>query len=349
MRVLFIGQAGTRVAWFRAVLPSLFLDGDWCTVSGDPPGLRLAASWVDHATQEPDMLSYDVVVVQQVRGLRWMELIKKLQRAGVRVLYETDDWLSGVRDVHDHEFKAQFTKEHDKEIRYCMRACDGMIVSTKFLRDKYRPKTDRPIYVCENGLDLGRYRLGRPDRGQVSGRETVTILWSGATGHQSAVLPWIGSVIRVMQRVPHTSFVTIGKNYADMIGESFKDRTLSIPFGPLETYPSAMTAGDVSIAPSGTTDWHRAKSQLRVMESMALGIPVVASEHYRETIDEYGGGYIVSGDPTSRLQELVEDDELRTRLGDEARVTAHTNFGMDRRVEAWKTALTEAVERPPVR
>ena len=352
MRVLFVGLAGTRVAWYRCALPALFWPGglqDWATMTGSPPYLAVRASWVDGSTLQPDMFKYDVVVLEQVRGLKWLEAIKRLQSNGQRVIYETDDYVHGVKDVPDHDFRAAYQPDDLKAIRLCMRACDGMIVSTPLLAELYKDMA-RKIWVCENGLDLGRYRLTRPPRGEVAGRESVSVIWSGATGHGAAMARWIPTVGQVLRDVPHATFVTVGKDYSSGLQE-YKDRTMTVPFSSLETYTSAMMLGDVAIAPAGNLPWHRSKSQLRAMEAMALGIPLVGDPHYRETIETYDGGFVADNQVEARdfLRELVENDQLRAELSSAARVTAHAKFGMQVRVSAWVDAVADALDQPSVR
>lgn len=351
MRVLFIGLGGTRVAWYRCVLPAMFWPEkmqDWASMAGAPPHLQVVSSWVNSSTEMPNMFDYDVVVLQQVRGHKWLESIKKLQSNGQKVLYETDDYVHGVKDVEDHEFKRAYQEIDLKSMRLCMRASDGMIVSTKHLGELYQNMA-RKIYVCENGLDLGRYRLTKPDRGEINGEKSVTVLWQGATGHHSSISTWLRPIKRLMNEIPHLAFVSVGKQYADALG--FPDRTISIPFASLETYPAAMMAGDVSIAPAGKSEWHKSKSQLRAMESMALGIPVVADPFYSESIEPYGAGFVAEtpGEAEDFIRELVLDEELREKTSLAAHHAAHSNFGMQHKVGQWVDAVTDVLQSPSVR
>lgn len=348
-KFLFVSHSVARAGWYRCVLPAMYLgEGhDWAAIAGDPPGLTLVSSWVNKSTQEPDMLSYDVIVLEQVRGVRWFNLIRKLRGRGVKVLYEVDDYLHGIHKSDDHDFAQFYQKSHLKEHEQCMRACDGAIVSTQFIADKYqRVFRDRPIWVCENGLDMGRYRLTRPERGQLAGRETVTILWAGATGHQRTVIPWVQEIRKVMQKHPYVSFVSIGQDFAALLHEEFPDRVISVPFSALETYPCAMMLGDVIIAPAGKSDWARAKSDLRVMEAAALGIPVVADKHYVNSVDEGETGIVVQTifEVEGALSRLVTNHDLRFEMSRKSREKAIAEFAMERRVWQWTKALTEVLD-----
>lgn len=362
MKALYVLRPGNRAGWYRCVLPAMFGGHDWAAIGGDPPRLDLHAGWVGGSTQQPDFLEYDVVVLQQAKGERWRGLIRKMRGAGVTVLYEIDDYVHGVRHAQDHDFRGFYQKHDLKQMEVCMRQCSGAIFSTPYLAERYS-RLVRRHWVCENGLDLGRYRLTRPAaRGEVGGRETVTILWAGATGHKLATLPWVYAVAEVMRRVPHASFVSIGQDFASLLADEFPDRTISVPFTSLECYPAAMMMGDVAIAPAGRSDWYRAKSDLRVMEAAALGIPVVADRKYSESVDDGATGLIATSPPAlvgpggdavvapgsverlaRPIQQLVEDTGLRLKMSDAARAKATTEFNMQGRVGQWEEALREAV------
>ena len=85
-------------------------------------------------------------------------------------------------------------------------------------------------------------------------------------------------------------------------------------------------------------------SDLRAMESQALGIPVVADRHYSASILDGETGKIVRGptDAKVSLLEIVLDDALREKMSDRARAHAIEKFSMQTRVHQWETTLAEA-------
>jgi hypothetical protein len=151
-----------------------------------------------------------------------------------------------------------------------MKLADGLICSTEFLAERYR--TFNPnVFVCRNGIDLRRYDVTKPQR------PTVNIGWAGGTGHRDAMQPWLTVVADILREHPHIRFVTIGARIADELQEQFgKERVLSLPFAPFETYPAAMTLFDIALAPAGRNNFFRGKSDLRWLEASALSTPVIA-------------------------------------------------------------------------
>lgn len=345
LEVLFLGLGSSRVAWYRIVLPAMALGCDWMGVVGTPPALQFVTGYVKGATQVARLDDYDVVVAQQPRGPKWAEVIRNLRKAGKVVLYEVDDYVHGIRKAKDHDFAAYFQPKDLRAMELCMRACNGLICSTDYIARRYSRYAEQ-TWVCHNGLDLGRYRMTRPPRGKIDGKESVTIMWSGATGHRRGVNPWIQVVDRIMEKYPHVCFATIGQDFAGQLGQKYRDRVIAIPFAALETYPAAMMLGDIALAPAGDSSWYRGKSDLRAMEAAALGIPVVADEHYSESVVDGITGFLVESpaDAYDHLADLVEDVRFRGLMGQQAKVHANLHFGMEIRREQWRNTIIEAWE-----
>lgn len=345
IEVLFVGLGNSRVSWYRAALPALALGCDWMGIMGKPPALQFATGYVKGRTQAANMAEYDVIVLQQPRGREWFTVIKNLRAAGKTILYEIDDYVHGIRKAKDHDFSRFFQPKHLAEMELCMRACDGIIASTKYIADRYR-KYNANTYVCENGLDFGRYRLTRPERGEIDGTPTVTLMWSGATGHTRGVDPWLSVVERTMDKYPHVCLATIGQDFTQWFGDKFGGRLIGVPFSSIETYPAAMMLGDIALAPAGDSSWYRGKSTLRAMEAAALGIPVIADDHYEEAVVHGLTGFVVDqpGEVGSCLEYLIENETSRNEMGADARVHAEGNFDMKQRRDQWRDVIIQAYE-----
>lgn len=310
--ILFVGMGTSAVGWYRCYLPAIHMGADWVGVAGEPPGLAIQTGLVKNETARPHFDDYRVVIVQQPRGRAWFKQIKNLQERGIKVLFEVDDYLHGVRKQQGHDFAKHFAKEALKEIELCMRACDGIICSTDWLGKRYR-KFNQRVYVAENGIDMARYNLTRPER------PTVNIGWAGATGHITAILEWLNVVIEVMRERDHTTFVAVGQHgYADPFHKEFgEERALGVPFTLIEAYPAAMTLFDIAIAPAGKTSWYQGKSDLRWLEAGALGVPIIAEPSVYPHIEHGVNGFHARGPAEIKelLLQLVDEPETRERVG----------------------------------
>jgi glycosyltransferase involved in cell wall biosynthesis len=340
--VLMVGLGASAVMYYRVLLPAHALGVDYVGVTGEPPEVRYRTGLVGGESAMPDFARYKLVVLQQPRGEGWLKVIRAMQARGTVVVYEVDDWLHAIKNTPGHAFAEHFRNHDLAEYERCMKACDAMIVSTPFLASAYRPFIKR-IFVCENGIDAGRYDLTRP------GRSTVNVGWAGATGHQQAVLAWLNAIGELMEERPFLNFVSIGQPYAEAFHAYFGERrAIATPFAAIEQYPAAMTMLDVAIAPAGSGGFHKAKSDLRWLEAGALGIPLVGHPDVYPNIEHGVTGFHARTGVEAKplIAELVDDDGLRTTVGENARTVVRANRDINVAAEAWRRTFGELSRTP---
>lgn len=316
-RVIFVGLGATAVCWYRCAMPATFLGADWIGVIGEPPELSMVTGNVRDATQLPNWNDYDVIVLQQPAGPRWLDWIRRRKDRGAKVLFEVDDFLHGIRKLPpgEHDYAAGYKVKRLRDLEACMRTCDGIITSTEYIAHRYR-QFNRRLYVCRNGVDTGRYNLTLP------GRDSFNVGWAGGTGHSRAVRGWLPAVDGFMDAHADTCFVSIGEPYANRLRKPGREtRLLTVPFTSLETYPAAMTHMDVALAPAGKHAFYRGKSDLRWLEAGALGIPTIADPAtYPEIVPGETGFWADSVDEVHELlEQLHADRELGRLVGRQAR------------------------------
>jgi glycosyltransferase involved in cell wall biosynthesis len=337
-RTLFAGRGNGAVAWYRCALPATYLDQDWVGIGGDPPNIGILAG-VGRATASfEDFFNYDVVVLQYQASPAWVSGVRRLQEAGVVVLFEIDDYARSVRKKRDHAIGNQFGAAFIKDFELVMRVCDGVVCSTDYLARRYRSINPR-TWVCRNAIDLPRYRFTRP------ATDTVTIGWAGGTGHREAMEPWLPAIESVLQARPHTRFMSIGEPFAARLVERFgPERCIALPSAPMETYPAAMASFDIALAPAGRSTFYQGKSDLRWLESSALSIPLVADPNVYPEIRDRETGFHVSApaDVERTLLELVDDTELRTGVGARSHEHVAAYRSMAACAPAWADVLVEA-------
>jgi len=137
-------------------------------------------------------------------------------------------------------------------------------------------------------------------------------------------------------------------NYADALETAFPNRTLSIPFTLIDTYPSAMTMFDVALAPAGKSAFFQGKSDLRWLEAAALGVPIVADPQTYPDITHGVDGFHANSaaEVPELLRELVDDEELRTRVGANARKYVEEKRDMRVAVRQWEAMFEALLEIP---
>jgi glycosyltransferase involved in cell wall biosynthesis len=336
--ICFVGLGTSAVCYYRCLLPARALGADWCGLAGEPPKMGWVTGLARGQSEMPPLPEYKVVIIQQPRGRGWMRIIHELQDAGVKVIYEIDDYLHAIRKRTDHDFSEEFSKKQLVEFERCMGTADALIGATEFIARRYR-KFNQRTFTVENGLDVARYDLTLPER------STVNIGWAGATGHLNSLIPWLQATASVMRQRDNTCFASIGHPAANGFREQFGNRCIATPWAAIEQYPGAMTMMDIAIAPAGRSGFFQGKSDLRWLEAGALGIPVIADPFVYGKIDHGVNGFHAESpaEVEELLLELVDDDELRTTVGANARSYVREHRDINVMAKHWLRVIEEVV------
>lgn len=330
--VCFVGLGTSAQCYYRVMLPAMAMGADWAGVVGQPPKLRWATGMVQNESKMPVLGEYKIVVLQQVCGDGWIDVIGKLRDRGVVVVWECDDYVHGVKQIKDqHDYAENFDATVIAGMEEAMKSCDAIIASTEWIASNYT-RFNENAYVCRNGIDPARYNLTLPKR------DTINFGWAGGTGHKKAVIPWFQQAAQVMRERSNTTFVTVGEPFARAFEKWFgPERALAVPWAAIEQYPGAMTLFDIALAPGGLGGFFKGKSDLRWLESGVLGIPVIAHPRIYGEIEHGKTGFKaespgVAGD---LMRELADDPDLRKRVGGQAKEFILENRTIDHTVSDW--------------
>ena len=337
--VLFVGRGTGVVAWYRTGMPSLHIGSDWVAFDGPPPYGRMVASLKRGGHTLPKFDDYKILVVQQPAGTSWLREIRRLQGKGIKIIYEVDDYLHGVHKIKSHRSRVAFSKKSMDQFEMCMRVSDAMICSTEWLAKKYRA-FNKNIYVCKNFIEGHRYAPF-----QLPKRNTLNIGWAGGEGHREVVRAWLPAVEAILDDYEHVRFITMGLD----IGLDRPKQCARVPFVPLENFPAALCTFDLAIAPAGRGGFFAAKSDLRFLETGALGIPLVADPFvYDDIIDDETGLLaedVVSAEAALRV--LIEDEEKCRELGRAARDHVLNYRSIEGGIEQWEQTFVNVWDQVP--
>jgi len=273
----------------------------------------------------------------------WREGVTVAQEAGVRAVVERLDGFGLLSRVRDKSG--------------CQRIiCQSQTIRKLVLAQRrlLRCRRDQ-IVVVPNGIDLHRFDPSRYDRDRC--RKALGLKPDDFV---------IGAVARVApqknfdhllqaakmlldkreRRLPRIRIVIAGPDGGskdDLIARARKLRLADrVRFlGSRTDVPEVMRAFDVFAIPS----FHEG-TPFALLEAMAMGLPIVASQvgSIPEIID--GNGYLVCvlqpAETRDALSELIEDPALRQRLGRRSRQLASI-YSIEAMVRGYEGALLEAV------
>ena len=222
----------------------------------------------------------------------------------------------------------------------CIKASDAVTVGSHEL-SQYSRRLNQNTYLIPSAVDVDVYRPPNPaEHAHFEKRNnTVVIGWHGSAAAHWRNLLILKDVLRKLKQKLRVDIVLrlIGGPFTPSLASQF-NRILPVQSGPekwveYDELPQYISGVDIGVYPLADTSRMASKASMKMLEQMAMGIPVVASsvgENRHITTNGYDG-FLVSNveEWISRLQALIENPELRNTVGAHARETVLRNYSLD--------------------
>jgi glycosyltransferase involved in cell wall biosynthesis len=321
--ILFIARDDGGCGFYRCEQPAKFLTR---------AGLANATSVLKHASPQ-QLMEADLVIVQEMGTIESSNMIKFMEEHGIPFVMEFDDFIHHIspRNLGGYEAWNPSTLFVYRAMELTKRS-HGIITATGQLAREFFPYNPN-IYVMPNYLDKEIWDVPITHRQD----DKIRIGWAGGNAHADD----LHMVSKVLERIVReydgkVVFETLGMTRQELAGVFPMDPSSENPCikcgheGELhhfpgesyQSYPQVLGSRgwDLAIAPVINNAFGNAKSDLKIKEYAAMGIPVVASDvqPYRDAVKNgapirladnyqewYEGLMSLIGDKTAR--------ELRSR------------------------------------
>ncbi len=250
----------------------------------------------------------DMVIMQRLMHATLADHILKARAIGQVIVNDLDDWYWGL-DPSNDAFMSSHPKTNPKENRdhykKVMSSSTLVTVSTKYLADRIKSFVHCPILILENTVDIERFTP------HVHTDSSVPVVgWVGATSHRSSDLEVMRGIINPLLANGDITFQHSGNHLnapsvASLLG-LHDDQVKTLGAVDALLYPSLLTM-DVGIAPLRDTPFNHAKSDIKLLEYSASGIPWIGSSlsAYESLRKEWGVGRTASK-PSQWLKHLKD-------------------------------------------
>jgi glycosyltransferase involved in cell wall biosynthesis len=263
----------------------------------------------------------DALVVHREAALVGPAVLERLaRRSGVPLVFDLDDpTFVPYRSPTSGWFSML---KFPRKTNSLFRMADQVITVNQLIGD-HASRFNPSVTVVPNFVDVDHYRPGlRPPEG-----DGCTIVWSGS--HSTAAnLETIAPALRRVQADRRVDVRVVCDGPVPLPGVRADLRQ----FSP-DTQVTDLQTGDVGVVPVADSPWNRWKSFFKVVQYMAVGLPVVAQRmgSNAEVIDDGKNGFVVATEDEwcDRLLTLVDDPALRRRMGEAARATAVRTYSAD--------------------
>ncbi len=190
------------------------------------------------------------------------------------------------------------------------------------------------VQVLPTSLDPGRYFVPaeKPD-------DVVDLVWIGSRSTRRYVADALPMLEELAVRLPGMRLKII----ADFALHSERLQTLAIPWSA-DAEAGELASSHIGIAPMTDNAWTRGKCALKVLQYMAAGLPVVASETgVHVDVVEHGRTGFLAARPdqwSAALEKLIRDPSLRGAMGKAAREAVQARFSARATAEQLLAALS---------
>jgi glycosyltransferase involved in cell wall biosynthesis len=281
----------------------------------------------------------DLVHMHRQHGPAANALVAALRHAGTAVSYDNDDDLAAIhRD--SPSFKRLGGLQGHRDFAATARvARRATLVTTpsRVLADRYRAAGAENVEVIENYLPR-EFAMQRRRR-----HTGLVIGWVAGLEHAvDDSRLGIGTVLlRLLESYPKLRVAVVGHDL-----RLVHDRYFHLEGTDFGVLLHTAAGFDIGIAPLAATRFNSARSNVKVKEYAALGIPWLASPvaPYADLGPEQGGLLVEDHAWEQALRGLIEHPLRRARLGRRSRAWAATQT-IDSAVTRWEGVFECAVAR----
>ncbi len=299
---------------------------------------RIAGAIVRRIAHVAKSRRYDAVFIHRAAAIAGPALIERLVTLlGKPVIYDFDD---AIFLLHTSETNRRFgwLKFPAKTAAIC-RMSAHVVVGNSFLAD-YAKKHNSHVTVIPSSIDTELYKPARMN----DSSSRVVIGWTGSSTSQTHLEMFAPVLGEIIQR----------RNVCLRVISDREPELSGIPYEWLRwsaaTETDDLSDLDIGIMPMPDDEWSRGKCSMKALQYMAMGIPAVCSAVGTncEVIEHEANGLLASTHEEwiACLERLIDDADLRKRLGEAARKTVEERFSMRASAKLFARVAREAAGRP---
>lgn len=315
-KILFIVKSEkTPSSRIRALdlLPGLAAEGLECDIEYLPNSFFTRRRLFGKCT------GYDVVVFQK-RLLSWLEF-RELRGKARKLVFDFDDAIYLRNAAPSTNPTDYVSKTRSRKFRRMVTASDVIVAANSVLAEAARKMApDVPVVVVPSAVPVDRYEPKK----DYALSEPPVVGWVG-TSVTMRYLDMLAPALRelsgrrqfVLRVISNADFHTDGVGVENVKWSA-------------ENEPREIRGFDIGIMPLSNDPFSEGKSSYKLLQYLACGVPSVASAvGMNVEVSEDGRNALLAGSPAEfaeRVSELLDDRELRGRIGVAARRKAEAEY-----------------------
>ena len=258
------------------------------------------------------------------------EFIKKAKTNNKTIFYDIDDLVFDKEYTKTIKYLDQMSEEelnlyYDgvKRMGDTLKLCDYATTTTetlakelnKYVKETFINKNVASERMCELSIDAVKEVKKEKDK-------IVLGYLSGSITHNPDFELIMPSIAKIMSEYKNVYLKVVGLLDIPKELDEYKDRILTTPFVDWEDLPKIIASLDINLAPLEKSLFNEAKSENKWTEAALVKVPTIASDVGAfKIINDNIDGILVKNtneDWYKKLKNLIEDKELREKIGNEA-------------------------------
>ncbi len=263
---------------------------------------------------------YDIVFIHReaypIGGLFFEAIVARLNK---KIIFDFDDAIFLCASSHSNSFIEKF--KNSNKVAMIIKLSSHVISGNRYLAD-FALRYNHCVSVIPTPIDTEQYR---PEG--VKSENKIIIGWIGSFTTSDFLNLLENTFINLSRRFSNVKFKIIGGKICleKICNIENKEWSLQEEIKELRTF-------DIGIMPMPENDWTKGKCGFKAILYMSMGIPCVCSPIgiNREIIADGENGFLAGNENEwfSRLSLLIEDKELRKRMGASARNTVEKYYSV---------------------
>jgi glycosyltransferase involved in cell wall biosynthesis len=284
------------------------------------------------------LLEYDVVHVVRISHPLMVRLARRLQQRGVAVVWDNDDQrvavLREASKVPGQDGMA--AQRFFTSMRAMASAADAVTTPSEALARLHAADSRRAVQILPNRLPP---TFKRPER--VMPHQGVHIGWMAMPHHAQSfeALGLRGALEHLLARHAHLSITGVGLDL--QLKSRRYTHVTGIPYGSLAEH---LVHFDFALAPLADTAVNQARSDVKLKEYAAAGVPWLASPigPYASLGEQQGGRLVADGDWFAAIEGLMNDAGARRVLAQRGMRWAGGET-IEAHIDEWEQTFEDAV------
>ncbi len=306
-----------------------------------------------------DILNWaDLCVLQRQYSSAFLEHIIRFKKLSKKFVYDLDDDLFNIPYWNPAK-RLISEKDISKALEY-LKVVDILTTSTPFLKKRLTQYTDKPIFLLPNSLDFEFINqspytsLQIPTKDfmpQILERKTIlkekeagfiNIFWGGGFSHYNDLKIVLEPLIQICKEYENVIFYMMAFCLEDFWKKLPSKNIRLIPAQHLFRYLRVIKTLciDIGLAPLAKNIFNESKSNLKVIEYLALGISPLASDYapYRQTLNEFDSDLLVKSEEDwyQKIVFLIKSKEKRDRILLSGPKFASQRFDIAKNIYLWR-------------